>query len=148
MVIADTSAWIPFFNRPGSPQKREIDALIDADRLVLVGVVLAELIQGCRTPREAETLASQLMGLPFLDTRVATWRRAGELSFGLRRRGVTQSGGLSQLARRSYSNVRCVHGSWGGGTSDAVIQSVTREVRVSETRSNFTGAIDINGEAP
>lgn len=43
MVIADTSVWIPFFNQPGSPEKREIDALIDADRLVLVGVVLTEL---------------------------------------------------------------------------------------------------------
>lgn len=48
MVIADTSVWIPFFNDPASPEKRELDALIDADDLALVGVVLAELIQGCR----------------------------------------------------------------------------------------------------
>ena len=63
MVIVDTSAWIPFFNQPGSREKREIDALIDADRLVLVGVVLAELIQGCRTPAEARTVISKLSGL-------------------------------------------------------------------------------------
>ena len=49
MVVADTSVWIPFFNEPESEEKRELDALIDADRLVMVGVVLAELIQGCRT---------------------------------------------------------------------------------------------------
>ena len=49
MVVADTSVWIPFFNEPESVEKRELDALIDADRLVMVGVVLAEPIQGCRT---------------------------------------------------------------------------------------------------
>jgi len=89
VVIVDTSAWIPFFNQPGSLEKREIDALIDVDRLVLVGVVLAELIQGCRTPAEANTVVSKLSGLRFLDTGFATWRRAGEISFSLRRKGVT-----------------------------------------------------------
>ena len=37
MVVADTSVWIPFFNEPGSEEKRELDARIDADRLVMVG---------------------------------------------------------------------------------------------------------------
>lgn len=41
MVIVDTSTWIPFFNRPESAEKRAIDALIDADRAAMVGVVLA-----------------------------------------------------------------------------------------------------------
>lgn len=89
MVIADTSVWIPFFNQPGSPEKREIDALIDADRLVLVGVVLTELIQGCRTTREANMIVSKLTGLCFLETSFSNWRRAGELSFLLRRKGIT-----------------------------------------------------------
>ena len=89
MVVADTSVWIPFFNEPDSEEKRELDALIDADRLVMVGVVLAELIQGCRTAKEAETTTSHLAGLRFIETAFSTWRRAGEISFGLRRRGVT-----------------------------------------------------------
>jgi predicted nucleic acid-binding protein len=89
VVIADTSVWIPFFNLPGSPEKQEIDALIDADRLVLVGVVLAELIQGCRTAREADMIVSNLAGLRFLDTSFSSWRQAGELSFSLRRKGIT-----------------------------------------------------------
>lgn len=89
MVVADTSVWIPFFNHPGSAEKREIDGLIDSDRLVLVGVVLAELIQGCRTVSEAETTASRLAGLRFIETTFSTWRRAGDVSFGLRRKGIT-----------------------------------------------------------
>ncbi len=89
MVIADTSVWIPFFNRPESVEKRELDVLLDTDRVVLVGIVLAELLQGCRTVGEADEVASKLEGLRFLETRRSTWRRSGELSFMLRRRGVT-----------------------------------------------------------
>jgi predicted nucleic acid-binding protein len=89
VVIADTSVWIPFFNRPQSAEKRELDTLLDADRIVLVGVVLAELIQGCRTLSEAQSITSKLAGLHFLDTRMTTWKRSGELAFALRRRGLT-----------------------------------------------------------
>ena len=89
MVIADTSVWIPFFNQPGSSEKREIDALIDADRLVLVGVVLAELMLGCRTTSEANTIISKLTGLRFLETSFSIWKGAGELSCTLRKKGIT-----------------------------------------------------------
>jgi predicted nucleic acid-binding protein len=89
VVIADTSVWIPFFNRPDSQEKRTLDALIDGDQLVLVGVVLAELIQGCRTGQEASLVLDHLTGLPFLETTFLTWKRTGELSFSLRRRGIT-----------------------------------------------------------
>jgi len=89
VVIADTSVWIPFFNQPESLEKREIDALIDADGLVLVGVVLAELLQGCRTPKEADTILSKLAGLRFRETDFSTWKRTGELSASLRRKGIT-----------------------------------------------------------
>jgi len=78
-----------FFNQPGSVEKRELDALIDADRLALVGVVLAELLQGCRTLKEAETIVFTLTGLRFLETSFSSWRRCAELSFALRRKGVT-----------------------------------------------------------
>jgi len=89
VVVADTSVWIPFFNQPESPEKGEIDALIDADHLVLVGMVLAELLQGCRSPKEADALLSKLTGLRFLETGCSTWKRAGDLSFSLRRKGIT-----------------------------------------------------------
>lgn len=89
MVIADTSVWIPFFNRPESPEKQAIDALIDEDRLALAGIVLAELLQGCRTPKEANTILGKLTGVHFLETTFSTWKRAGELSSSLRRKGIT-----------------------------------------------------------
>jgi hypothetical protein len=89
VVIADTSVWVPFFNRPGSPEKEALDALIDGDRVALVGIVMAELLQGCRTPKEAELILSKVTGLRFLETTFSTWKRTGDLSASLRRKGIT-----------------------------------------------------------
>ena len=89
MVIADTSVWIPFFNRPDSPEKATLDILIDADEIALVGVVLAELLQGCRTESERHLLSDGLTALPYYEVTRSTWSRAGDLSAQLLRRGVT-----------------------------------------------------------
>lgn len=89
MVIADTSVWIPFFNRPDSPEKLALDRLIDADEVALVGVVLAELLQGCRTSTERATLSESLLALFYFEVTQATWLRTGDLSAQLLRKGVT-----------------------------------------------------------
>ena len=89
MVIADTSVWIPFFNRPDSPEKAALDLLIDADEVALVGVVLAELLQGCRTPSERDALSDALLALPYYEVAQSTWLRTSDLSANLLRKGVT-----------------------------------------------------------
>lgn len=89
MVIVDTSVWIEYFHRPQSAEKHAVDALIDTDRLVLTGIVLAELLQGCRTAKEADAILLHLRALRFLEMTFASWRRTGELSSALRRRGIT-----------------------------------------------------------
>ncbi len=89
MVIADTSVWIPFFNRPDSPEKTALDLLIDADEVALVGVVLAELLQGCRTPSERDALSDALLALPYYEVTQSTWLKTGDLSAALLRKGVT-----------------------------------------------------------
>ncbi len=80
MVIADTSVWIPFFNRPDSAEKISLDMLIDADEVALVGVVLAELLQGCRTPSERTVLSESLLALRYFEVTQTTWLRTGDLS--------------------------------------------------------------------
>lgn len=89
MVIADTSVWIPFFNRPDSPEKIALDMLIDSDEVALVGVVLAELLQGCRTQTERTTLSEALLALRYFEVTQAIWSQAGDLSAHLLRKGVT-----------------------------------------------------------
>jgi predicted nucleic acid-binding protein len=67
MVFADTSVWIPFFNRPASRDKGVLDLLINADEVALVGVVLAEVLQGCRSQEERDDLTETLIALPGSD---------------------------------------------------------------------------------
>lgn len=89
MVIADTSVWIPFFNRPNSREKQTLDLLIDADDVALVGIVLAELLQGCRSHQERDELKDGLLALPYLEVTQSTWVNAGAVSAGLLRKGIT-----------------------------------------------------------
>ncbi len=55
----------------------------------MVGMVLAELLQGIRGAREGKRVRAALRQLPFLDTSREHWERAGELSSALRRKGRT-----------------------------------------------------------
>lgn len=89
MVIADTSLWIEYFKGGDEPARAGLRTLIRSEQAVLVGVVLAELLQGCRSSEDVDTILSNLAGLRFLDTTFSTWKRAGELSASLRRKGVT-----------------------------------------------------------
>ncbi len=89
MVIVDTSAWIPFFNRPESTEKQIIESLLDSGDVAVVGVVLAELLQGCRSQEDRDELKEALLALPYLGVSQATWIAAGEISAGLLRRGIT-----------------------------------------------------------
>ena len=89
MVVADTSVWISFFNRPNSTEKKALDTLIDEDELALVGVVLAELLQGCRGAKEREAIKEAMFALPYFEITRSTWVKAGETSASLLRRGIT-----------------------------------------------------------
>lgn len=36
-VFVDTCIWASFFGKPGSPEKAAVDALLDTDRVALLG---------------------------------------------------------------------------------------------------------------
>ena len=44
IVLIDTCIWVPFFNRPQSPEKKAVDALLDEDRGALIGPIVAEIL--------------------------------------------------------------------------------------------------------
>jgi len=88
-VVVDTSIWIDFFNRPGSEGQREVDRLLAADRVVIAGVILAELLQGAKSKRDFERLSRALTALPYLQEGLTTWQEVGRLSLELRKRGLT-----------------------------------------------------------
>ena len=91
MVIADTSVWIPFFKRVDSNEKRILDLLVDAGEIAMVGVVLAEVLQGARSVDERNLLEETLLALPYFEARQRTWVRVGQISSELLRKGITLS---------------------------------------------------------
>ena len=92
LVLIDTSAWICFFARHGYPAiKNALSLLLDEDRAAIAGPILVELIQGARTPEEKEDLKKWIRGLHWLPVTDALWYEASEMSFSLRRKGITTS---------------------------------------------------------
>ena len=59
-VLVDTLIWASFFSKPGSAEKRAVDDLIDADRVALVGPIVAEVLLGFRRKEQADWIASRL----------------------------------------------------------------------------------------
>jgi predicted nucleic acid-binding protein len=88
-VVVDTSVWIDFFNQPHSSVTLHLQNLLRNRQVVLVGMVLTEILQGIKNPEEARRVRESLEPLPFLETTLEKWQKAGELSAQLRRKGLT-----------------------------------------------------------
>ena len=86
-VFVDTCMWSPFFSKPGSEEKAAIDDLLDADRVALVGPVIAETIKGFRRKDQARWVASRLRMARYVESTWNDWRAAGELGGSLAGRG-------------------------------------------------------------
>jgi hypothetical protein len=56
----DTCIWASFVAKPGSPEKAAVDDLLDADRVALVGAIVAEVLLGFRRKDQADWVASRL----------------------------------------------------------------------------------------
>jgi tRNA(fMet)-specific endonuclease VapC len=87
-IVVDTSIWIEYLkNQPEIADK--IDKGLLSEIVYMVGPVISEILQGAKTESDFESLNNSIDGVPFIETDFADWRLAGELSFKLRRKGVT-----------------------------------------------------------
>ena len=59
-VIIDTCIWASFFAKPHSLEKRAVDALLDAHRVVVTGPILTEVLLGFRRQEQADWVASRM----------------------------------------------------------------------------------------
>lgn len=87
--MADTSVWIDYFKAQQSAVGREMDSLLVSGEIAVVGLVVAEVLQGAHSPAEFDSLREYMSGLRFLDDDKDTWIMAGQLANGLRNRGRT-----------------------------------------------------------
>jgi predicted nucleic acid-binding protein len=87
MVIADSSVWIEFLKRPDTKIGQEMTRLLRANEVLMVGTVLAEVLQGANNDDQIESIGSRMLVLPFLEAHQSVWKQAGTLASQLRRRG-------------------------------------------------------------
>lgn len=86
-VIVDTCIWASFFSKPSSPEKRAVDDLLDADRVALVGPIIAEVLLGFRRKDQADWVASRLRLAHYVETNWEDWRAAADLGRDLAAKG-------------------------------------------------------------
>ncbi|MEK6697501.1 MAG: PIN domain-containing protein [Nitrospirota bacterium] len=89
-ILVDTSAWVLSFREAGNPKLKDYlrDAL-DDDSVVTTNIILLELLQGCKSKKEYDSLKSRLDILPCYGLAEHTWAIAYESGFSLRRKGIT-----------------------------------------------------------
>ncbi|MBI2935391.1 MAG: PIN domain-containing protein [Chloroflexi bacterium] len=89
MVIIDTLVWVQTLRAGASAEQREVDKLLAQGEVVMVGAILAEVLQGARSQREFEDLRGRLTALPYVAETKETWTMVGAFSYQLRQQGAT-----------------------------------------------------------
>ncbi len=88
-VVVDTSVWVDFFRGRNEPVRIELRRLIKSNRAILVGMVMAEILQGIKSTTERENVESHFGALPYLEVSQTTWRSAAETAETLRSHGIS-----------------------------------------------------------
>ena len=87
LVFVDTCIWASFFGKPNSPEKLAVDDLLDADRVALVGPVVAEVLMGFRRKDQADWVGSRLQAARYVEADWDHWRTAADLGRDLAAKG-------------------------------------------------------------
>lgn len=87
-VLLDTSVWIEFM-RGREPVCGLVRAMLDNDVIVCNGIILAELLQGCKASNESIFIKNFTDVFEFPAETVERWLRSGELAAEMRAKGVT-----------------------------------------------------------
>lgn len=87
--LVDTSVWVDFFRGNKIAVKKRLEKLLDENRALATGIVLAELLTGISDEKDQRFLEECFLGLPFLETTRGIFDRAGKMGAALRRKGIT-----------------------------------------------------------
>jgi predicted nucleic acid-binding protein len=88
-IIVDTCIWIDFFRRPDSELTIHLKGLLRERKVTMTGMVLAEILQGIKSQKELRLVKESLDRLPYVEMTRDIWKKAGEISASLQRKGIT-----------------------------------------------------------
>ncbi|VAX09370.1 hypothetical protein MNBD_GAMMA26-1888 [hydrothermal vent metagenome] len=87
-VIVDTCIWIEFF-RSKSEISNRMKELVSHDRVIVTGIILAELLQGVKGKQEKKSIESIFNTMEYLEMTKGVWLETGVVSKKLRALGKT-----------------------------------------------------------
>lgn len=88
LLIVDTSVWIDYFR---GEDYLDVDIALKEGRVYLPPLVVAELMSGTLTKKQASRLLDFLNELPICDTTREHWYKVGTLRAILKRKGISIS---------------------------------------------------------
>ena len=90
MVIIDSSVWIQVLRKKFHPQMKElVGDLLDQEEVGINGLVMLEILGGCRSDAERLRLEELLSSLVYCEAEKSLWEEAAALAMSLRRKGVS-----------------------------------------------------------
>lgn len=90
-VLIDTSVWIEFFRKKGSPVSSRLREFLNANQACYTGPIAVELYQGAKTKKEIQIVGQLLENIHYLDITRAHYHYAGLISQKAARKGKTFS---------------------------------------------------------
>jgi len=86
-VVVDTSVLIEFL-KGNEPISSEIAELLKTNRVIVTGIIVAELLQGVKNKKEEYKISLLSEAVELLEIPTEIWMKAGKVSSSLRRKGV------------------------------------------------------------
>lgn len=87
-ILVDTTIWIDFF-RPRSKTGDQLEILLKENAVWTCGIVIFEILQGIKSMEEKNRILDLLGSLPYVEMTKELWKKSADLSFSLKRDGVT-----------------------------------------------------------
>ena len=98
MILADTSAWIEFFQNPRSQTSEMVTRAILDEDLVMGDLVIVELLQGLKHPSQIKLVSAAIRLLPTRSLCSPTLAYEAATNYrALRRRGITIRGTIDVI---------------------------------------------------
>ena len=87
--LVDTCLWVEFLRGEKTAIKKRLEKLLDENRAVVAGIILAELLTGIANEKEQRFLEECFLGMPFLEATREVSSAAGKMGAALRKKGIT-----------------------------------------------------------
>jgi len=104
--LVDTSVWVEFLRGEKTAIKKRLENLLDENRAVVSGIILAELLTRISDEKEQHFLEECFLGLPYLEATREIFATAGKMGSTLRKKGITMP--LSDLLIASLAKTHAL----------------------------------------